>query len=73
MQNLDRTENKGLQALDSFHETETLFTFEKMERFHTSSLNAKRIQMVQEVIIMEEEGVLNHKNLVFFGIWSVEY
>ena len=38
------------------------------ERFHTSSVNAKRFQMAPEVMKMEEKGVLNHKNPVFFGI-----
>ena len=53
----------------------TLFTLKKMERFrlerfclrrfHTSSVNEKRFQMV-------EKGVLNYKNPVFFSIWRVK-
>ena len=39
----------------------TLFTPEKMEWFHFFSVNAKRFQMVPEVIKMEEKGVLSHK------------
>ena len=50
----------------------SLFTLEKMERFHTSSVNMKRFQMVSEVIKIEEEGVLNHINPVFCGIWRVK-
>ena len=35
---------------------------------HTSSVNEKRFQMVPEVIKLEDESVLNHRNPVFVGI-----
>ena len=31
----------------------------------------ERFQMVPEVIKMEEEGAINHKNPIFFVIWRV--
>ena len=53
-----------------------LFALEKidrfrLERFHTSNVNAERFQMVPEVMKMEKEGVLDQKNPVFFGILRV--
>ena len=42
------------------------------EQFYASCVYAKRFEMVQEVITMEEECVLNHKNAIFFGIWWVK-
>ena len=42
------------------------------ELFHASSINAKKFQVVPEVITMEEENVLNHKNPVFFDFWRVK-
>ena len=44
-----------------------------LERFRTSSANAKRFQMDPEVTNIEEEGVLNYKNTVFCGIWRMKY
>ena len=41
-----------------FLASKTLFTLEKTERFHTSSVHAIRFQMVPEVIKIVEEGVL---------------
>ena len=36
-------------------------SLETIERFQTSSVNAKKFQMVPEVRQLEEEGVINHK------------
>ena len=50
-----------------FLASKTLFTLEKTDRFHTSSVHAIRFQMVPEVIKIMEEGVLREWSFSILG------
>ena len=57
-----------LEILDPVYTRENRTVLFGTEPFHTSSVNAKRFEVVPEVITTEEEYALNHRNPVFFGI-----